>query len=251
MDICVIGDSHTVALKQGLPAVEGEFPDCNIVFFGGHGDSLNDLTVADGKLVPGSHRLQRLFKITSEGEESIAPRYDVYLLAGVALRLFGAARLCIAALQRQAKTGEDVTLSDDELFRLIHSAFAKTIANDVMTKLRQISDAPAFLIATPYPGQSADTQIWKRLKKSVPLDRLENAYNTACETLCAAHGVRFLRQPAETIARNGVTTWERYTRGATAEIERVSDDTHMNAEFGAIVLRDALREILKSRKNAA
>lgn len=251
MNICVIGDSHTVALKEGYPALRDEFPDCRVTFFAGHGDRLNALTVADGKLTAGSPDLLRLFYRTSGGETSIEPRYDAYLLAGVGLRLYRAARLCFSTLQKRMKAGDDDEFGDEELLHLIHSDFTATIANDVMTKLRKITDAPAFLVATPYPGLTADSEIWKRLKRRLPLDRLESSYGAACEKLCAEHRVRFLRQPPETIARNGVTTRERYTRGATAEIERVSDDTHMNADFGAIVLRDALGEILRSRESAA
>jgi hypothetical protein len=244
MDICVLGDSHTVALKEGLPAIQDEFPDCRITFFAGYGDRLNALTVADGRLTAGSPDLLRLFKRTSGGEHGIEPRYAAYLLAGVSLRLYRAARLCFSTLQKRVRAGENAEIGDDELRQLIHSDFTTTIGNDVMAKLRQITEAPAFLVATPYPGLAADGEIWKRLKRRLPLDRLESAYNAACEKLCAAHRVRFLRQPQETIARNGVTTREAFTRGATATVERVSDDTHMNAAYGTIVLRDALRTMI-------
>ncbi|HTT99100.1 MAG TPA: hypothetical protein VMF58_13700 [Rhizomicrobium sp.] len=248
MDICVIGDSHAVALKDAYPAMEGEFPGCGVTFFAGYGDRLKALTVTDGKLTANSPDLLRLFKLTSGGEASIEPRYDAYLLVGVGFRLFRAARLCQSEIEKRLNAGADPKIADDELVCLIHKEFTLTIGNAVMAKLRQVTDAPAYFVATPYPGLTVDREIWRWLKRRIPLDRLESAYNAACEKLCAAQDVRFLPQPDETIARNGVTTREKYTRGATAVVERVSDDRHMNAEFGAIVLRAALRAIIAPQK---
>jgi len=239
LNICVIGDSHVTALKGGLPSVAADYPECNLVFFAGPGGRLKDLEVSDGKLTASSAELADMFRRTS-GADCIEPKYDAYILVGLAVRIARAASICLRAATQRWRGDRNWILDEYEMSGLMNSGFEKGLAEQVMAMLRQITDAPTVLIATPYPGDTISTDFWKRLDKRGVLDRLPALYEAACVRLCAAYDVRFLSQPPETIAANGVTTQSAFTRAASTAATRRSDGTHMNARFGALVLKDAL-----------
>jgi hypothetical protein len=80
------------------------------------------------------------------------------------------------------------------------------LAIEILRKLREITAAPVFLIATPLPAYERHVEIWDRLTSHKQNERVARVYYAACDRLAREFGATFLPQPPETIGENGLTT---------------------------------------------
>jgi hypothetical protein len=86
--ICVIGNSHVNALKQGWEDIAATCPDHRLTFFASLGDRIGKLELVEGCLVPQDPALLKNIVFTSGGLDRIVlADYDVYLVYGLQLRL--------------------------------------------------------------------------------------------------------------------------------------------------------------------
>jgi hypothetical protein len=123
-------------------------------------------------------------------------------------------------------------------------AIRDTIAIDVAAKLRSLTKAPIFIIATPLPAHERHAELWLRLKKNNQEATVVQAYNAACARVAGEHDAIFLPQPAETADETGLTTRKQFYLLRPDQVaEEKSLHTHMNLEFGAIILRDTLEKV--------
>ena len=238
--VCLIGNSHVAALKLGWPQVQARFPATDLVFFASAGLSIT-FEVQDGKLVCPDPRIRKRLALTSGGEGDVAPVYDVYVLCGLELSSMRAFRAYAAKRRAEgAKVGRTV----DDFVAAMKPALRDTIAIEVAAKLRTLTDAPIFAIATPLPAQERHVELWDRLKSLGLEATVAQSYDIACSDVAGEQGATFLPQPAETVGENGLTTRNRFylLRPDQVAAEK-SLHTHMNPDYGAIVLRDALEKI--------
>jgi hypothetical protein len=243
--ICVIGDSHTAALKAGWTSIAGEFPDADLTFFAARRELLVNLAVQDGALVPTDPRLRRAFKERTGGSTRIEPRFGSYILCGLGSGVKSV--LPLLAHHRPATIAPDgrQALSNACYAACMARLLALTPMMWLLGLLRQISDAPAALVATPASAP--------RLALGMLAEREDAAlvalYIRAFESLAGPLGARFLAQPRETLHKSVLSTDPVYFRGGEHLAGDEDDQSHANAEYGAIVLRRALAALTAKGPN--
>jgi hypothetical protein len=241
MQICVIGDSHTAALKAGWTAIAGEFPDATLTFFAAGRERLVHLIVQDGALVAGDKSLRLAFKHSSGGADRIAPRFDRYVLCGL-----GSSMRTILPLFRALRPA---TIAPDDRQIVSNACYAACMARLLsmtplmwlLEQVRQISDAPALLVPTP---SFAPRPAFDKMQESGEAACLATFFAPAFDSLAAPHGARFLPQPRETLGESAMCTDPIHFHGAVHLSDGGDDDqNHCNAAYGAIVLRHVLAEL--------
>ena len=240
--VCVIGDSHTAALKAGWTSIADEFPDADLTFFAARRELLVSLEVQDGVLVTEDQRLRRAFEASSGGADRIEPRFDRYLLCGL-----GSGVNSVIPLLRAHRPA---TLARDDRQALSNACYAACMARVLaltpmmwmLGRLRQISDAPAVVVGPPLP---VSRPAFTRLHASGEDAIFMSLYAGAWQSLTAPLGARVLPQPRETLDGSAMSTNPIYFRGGEHLADKSDDQSHANAEYGAIVLRAALRALRK------
>src|SRR5579862_8909308 len=165
--VCVIGDSHTAALKAGWTSIAGEFPGADLTFFAARRELLVNLAVQDGALVPTDPRLRRAFDLRTGGATRIEPRFGGYILCGM-----GSGAKTILPLLSQHRPA---TIAPDGRQGLSNACYATCMARLLaltpmmwlLGLLRQISDAARFRDAcAARRRRSARLSLHPRLRES-------------------------------------------------------------------------------------
>lgn len=211
MEICVIGDSHAAALKSGWEQIRGQTDGHALTFFAAPGDQIGELAVRNDRLVPSSEKLREALIKTSGGRHRIVTaRYDVFFLCGLKLTI---------NLLRPGETDA--------------SMFAKVDGSPLasaLRKLRQCTTRPVVVVPQPFsvrPGGSYSAS------------RRALVFDNACHRLASENASTFLPQPEETRDATGIGTLAKFARSAARLGGGTDDGAHMNADYGAIVLRAA------------
>ena len=132
--ICVIGDSHVGALKQGWEKVKHDFPEFSLTFFASRGKLLTHLKVEQGKLQTDRPHIRKHLKQTSGGLDHVDPEsFDVFLVYG---------------LEMQAYLPFNY-VSKNVLLALQQDTLLNTLGWTMVNRLRTLTDKPLFLGHTP------------------------------------------------------------------------------------------------------
>jgi hypothetical protein len=223
--ICIIGDSHIGAAKGGWTQQRQKHPGISIGFFGAPHNEMNGLQLENGRLIPDNDKLRDQLVMTGRTPE-IAADYDVYAVYGLRLRLRDMRGILrkqnLAALKKRPKKRE-------RAIRHLLKTMRRTCCIQTLVKVRQCTAAPVLLIATPYqpanPEKSASAAGNRKGKITKAL------FDEACRRLAAEADAIYVPQPEETIAPTRTNTLARLRS------PRENDKTHMNDEFGAILMQ--------------
>lgn len=241
--VCLIGNSHLAVLKLGWPDIQASFADMELEFYAAAGGSL-DLAVSNGRLVPADDATRKRLAVTSAKSGDIEPSYSAYVICGLVLSAMTAVRAFTRRLMELRSAHQAQIATDADFDSAVHDALRDTLAIDVLRKLREITAAPVFLIATPLPAYERHTEIWERLTRQKQNERMARVYNGACDRLAREFGAIFLPQPPETVGENGLTTpAEYYLLPIDYVRTEKAPHTHMNQAYGGIILRNALQKI--------
>lgn len=224
MKICIFGNSHLASLKLGWDDLKSSYPDVELIFFGSPNDTLRELDIDNGRLVPNNPVLAEKLKHTSGGREFVQPaEFDAFLLYGN----FIPPRDLSIVLSRAVMTATAIDR--------FHQSVTWRLARQIST----LSRAPIY--ASPEPA-SARSNIAERFSAFYSYVDVM----TALIAGLAAEQLTLIAQPAETMS-NAWSTRESFTKNsvrlATNELrgdvphgER--DYRHMNAEYGALYLKN-------------
>jgi hypothetical protein len=244
--VCIIGDSHIGALQSGWRALGDEFPDIEVTSFGAPRPLFDELQVSGRRLVPASERLREYFVRTSGGEAEISGAYDRYLVCG----LSWAMRLLLPSIGKFRS--EDlvvdgrVPLSNDCYDRVMKGLLRDSLTMRTLKNLRTITDRPIAVIPAPMPSDMIPAPVYRRFCDSGDAQPIAACFLSAAAAVAKDVDVELIRQPPETLS-NPIQTLQIYKRGSVRtfqgnlDIEHGEDDhQHMNAAYGALVLRAAL-----------
>jgi hypothetical protein len=261
--ICFIGNSHIATAKFGWDAVEPEFPQVRVTFFGARAAYFADTAIEGGRLVAKSEKARLSFVRMSRGQDfaSLAD-YDVVVL--IALE-FGLWRLAdVYSIYRwedqNNSEGDFDFISTDYLDEIARARLIRTTAVRYRSAIRaQLgSHAPMVLIyPEPMPSETALDNApadmiplnASRLKALRQASRwgdeayLHAAYARAAATFSGNDGRIFI-QPEQTCVR-GIFTHREYSAVAAGWASTKYpqfDFAHMNAGFGALMVRQILQE---------
>ncbi len=228
MKLCVIGNSHIASLKVAWDKeLHRQYPEIQPVFFGARGGMLFFLRTSRRKLLSIDEDLSKSLRFTSGGDGEIDPKlFDAFLIYGV---------------------DSDV----QDMLGLENGAFSEAVqqatfeefwqgrpALKLALKLRSITDKPIYVGLQPLPSSNA-----------IP-DLPANAYGGFCaksaELVFQPLALTLVGQPGHTLADGGCTN-AAFANGsdllqANPEMagakHDAADTIHMNADFGAIWLRE-------------
>lgn len=232
MRVCVLGNSHAAALKQGFDSLNDKPGRCEVTFFASRADGLRSLVCRGGKLLsPDANVSQNLLR-TSGGQMVIDPgAYDLFLIHALEFRYD------YALLQSGAYTQGFIAA-------WMWQSWMESTAFHVLKLLLSVTDCEIVLSPQPY-ASAADERIRKmvtRYKRAAP--SIGEIF-ADCRKPSEFERLRMLEQPDETIV-DGVLTKPRYSRGSvrldvgdsiSGTTHPEHDHRHMNGEYGAAVWR--------------
>lgn len=252
--LCVLGNSHTAAVKQAWdkhrPRVADRF---DIRFFAGANGVLDKLVYRDGVLEPDDRKLARkLRKVSGTSEPIEIGDYDGFFLVGLGVDIDIPNWAGGVGTYEDVKWGETRELVSDSLFRaIIRYKLSGSLGLRFARDIRRASKAPMLLATVPFTSELVlDTS--KRAQKSALLR--EPGYlapfvercRGAVDEMMAEQDCEVVWQDESTIGLPGFTRKE---FGINAAVFSGRDDPehvdvqHMNAEFGALTLNKALARL--------
>jgi hypothetical protein len=232
--ICVIGDSSAAALKAGWDQTGGRFPDVALTFFAAPGKMIDGLVVEDGKLAASSDVLREQMIKRSGGLDRIDPAaFDAYVLSGMQLDAVYVGRL------RADFPGRPVT--DDVVIDAAVVRLADTIHGRTVRRIRQCTQSPLAMLTKPCRVIDPQKAFWEQLHRRDVGRKMMELFGFAAERFARQMRCAFIAQPPETIGESGIDTRPEFARNSARFFENADDDlSHMNGDYGAIVLRRAL-----------
>lgn len=230
--LCVLGNSHSGALKLAWDTLAGSYPDVSITFFASRGSTLNRLKLSGNRLVPHSQLVASQMAFTSGGSRQVClSDFDAFLVYGLRWELPRPDRRLSLAVQRQ----------------LLSDVFETSLGAKLCRSIRKRCNARIYVAHTPQLAS----------EKAAPPPQLvqyDEVYQVM-HALLQSQGLELLKQPPETLA-NGWDTKLRFARGSRAldvgdarsnKLHSDTDRSHMNADFGRIYLEHALATMLARR----
>lgn len=242
MKICLIGNSHLVALRAGWDTIKDDHPDISADFFAIARSGFRNAELDGTTLIPTRPR-QRAQMAEFSGADSIdLSAYDAFAFVGFVIGLPRVLRY----LQGHGIAGEIEDTPQIVPYAMLQDAWDEQLSTTALPRLtelvRQVSDAPIVNLVRPMRSAlilDEDSTRAAFYSQEVDRDGLPYA-NTLVDRLMAPHhaaGMVTLAQPHETTVK-GLLTRKRYSDAP----ERLPDGNppkggvevnHMNAAFGA------------------
>jgi hypothetical protein len=247
MKVCVIGNSHIVALKLAWDRFSSQADGVELRFFGSSGQNLRFLKLDKGALTSDDREVVQQMKVTSGGSSRIEiADYDAFLLSGLSLGVYNMLRL--AKDHRTVGTVGVAPYShliSDAVFDLaVKRHFALATCVQVTDLIRSVApNAPIAAAPTPHPCRGLTDARNHWADAELLSTRIEPVWSRELAEFLATRRVSFVPQRKET--QDGrFFTQKRYSVGSVSlrgMKERVKEEhRHMNAEYGSYVLADAL-----------
>lgn len=249
--VCVLGNSHSAALNMAWKnRLAPTMPNISTTFFAAKSQMLRHLVSKDGTLIAGDDGLAESFAGTSGGLSRVEiARYDAFVLAGLGVRIALSSLCQEHGTVDHLKWGAVENLVSVSCFRaMLAAGLSDNLAFWLLDRIRESGSAAPVLIC-PTPLYS-DVELERPFLRKHPhlSDRKFRASVMAegkaiALELAARHGGEMVWQDDATIASPGYTKRE-YTRAALKLVkEPIDDGKHMNEDYGAIVLTNALRRL--------
>lgn len=246
--LCFIGNSHLAALKLAWDDIQENHPDLDITFFGAYGNSLANIAVEDGALVPTNEKMQLEFNVTSYDKGRITiSEYDYFFLFSLNFSV----NLIIPPYDEFRTDSQQ----DDPAKHLISDRFYKDISKDFLTqsagyvvrqKLIEAGAAQIFISPQPMPSEAI---LQNKNGASTFRDAHDNGDLPAIVDMFedikaefAEEGLAYVDQPSDTLNPNGFTK-DMYSVDAirlTIKFNKKhppDDHFHMNTHYGAALLQ--------------
>jgi hypothetical protein len=249
MKVCVIGDSHLAAMKQGWENIAEEFSGISLTFFGAPAPLIEQIRVEDGAIVPTSSKTTRFFRHTSGGAARIDASYDRVLVCGMKFGFWRALVLYQHCRREDEGKDERQPLSDACYARAIEDYLADTPCIATLGLLRGIGAGPVGIVPSPYPSEESRKPGSRELARARGDEaRVARNYANAAEGLGRRLGFRPFLPPTALLA-SPLATKAEYARDSVAlmlkaKAHDAGEYLHMNAAYGAAVLRAILPDIL-------
>jgi hypothetical protein len=231
MKIAILGDSSVACLKEAVANDHTLTKDNDLSFFAGPSLTMAGLHVEGAALVPDNDKLRDFLRTTS-GLQTIklsGDAFDAFVVVGMGIDLRPLPKNAYSRAVLEAAYRGLVTTS---------------LAWILIERLRQITQGPIYCVAAPLKALSADN--FQKLYPTPCIAYAEMANDHA--TVLQERGVDFFLQPEETRDADW-RTQDRFARGSTRLIQGTAhpkeDVTHMNADYGAVIMPALLRSIAR------
>lgn len=256
--ICIIGNSHLAAVRQGWPALEAKFPRTKVTFYGAPGDKLKNLTVENGILRAGSIDLAKSMRTLDMPITLDLEQFDAIILVGCQIGLFHVMDDAVVTADMPSYRGRTwwrretrQLVSRQVKGQLVRSSLEATFGYRIVKEMSAQAAPPIYVCAQPFPATTIlkpkmKRELFRRAVDTGDAPVLAEIFNDAVRSTFA--GLAAVRlQPTHTITQ-GICTVDRYTTGsirlANRRIEHdEADILHANELYGMAVLDDLLPQI--------
>lgn len=244
MKICVIGNSHTTAIKLAWSEIETDYPDVDFTFFSAPANDMADLYLSNEKLLTNNVRAQKYMRITSGLSHIEINKYDAFVLslsAGPKKLLGFFKRHRTLNLMRASEN----LISDNLLSEGLKDSFQNQPAFNILRLLRSQTNKPAVIVQTPMPTRliSSSSPLWAEVDELFPI--LSSHIASHVPTLEKELRFTYLSQPENTF--DGGYSQHTYSVGSKklrgAHEHEIDEPHHMNQSYGLIVIKDILRTL--------
>lgn len=245
-NLCVIGNSHVAALKDGWPPLNGLAQHVRADFFGCLKDGMKSFGDVDGKLGPREPEAAAFFKgIATTGDFVVPEQYAAFVLTG--MKFFPNSLIRnYADFATPSTNNHDFArnfVSDETLIEALWDELKGGMMLHTARTLRARSEAPIFIVWQPFLSEVLMQIEWREALYRPILEAGDGAFiariMAGLDQRLEAEGFQILRQPQETI-KDGVMTDKMYSEGSKqfrkggGGEHRALDVFHMNARFGRL-----------------
>jgi hypothetical protein len=230
MKLAILGNSHTAALLHAPRADASLISGLEITFFASIGRTMENFALEAGQLVPQTDDLRQSLITTSRGSDRIDPSlFDQVLIVGLGFNM----------------PAIDTRLSQAVRDAVLRNGVEGSVAWKLASMIRNVSDVPILASHTPLRAADVSQRFEATLKNCMSYD----AMIARSQMFWDAVQVQVLTQPPITRYRD-ILTQRSFSRGSRGlrGVGLEHDDTdrsHMNAEYGAIYLRQLQAELSK------
>ena len=254
--VCIVGNSHVAALRNGSARIAAEFPDIEATFFGVPGRWLRSVKLVRGhngtpsSLAPADPEHRAFFRKMSGGQDRInVADYDCFILVGLELSIFHWLSFYYQMRHEpfSFEVGAPQILDADTFADCRGRIFEGTAGSTVFKGLQEVGATSISLCPQPMPVSSIlnEQKSWQILFQHEDVDLVESAFR---EDLLRGfpEAARVFWQPD--LTRSGpLLTDPRYSKWYCGEgmpqTGRQGDHQHMNADYGAETLRAIYSEL--------
>jgi hypothetical protein len=245
---CVIGNSHIAALKVGWESIKTDFPEETLTFFGAPGLKMNGLRPFEGSLVTDWPEVKASLKRTSQGKSQIdSALYDRFIVCGMRYSIDKALQLYDNYRTEPESKDDREPISLHCFMRAIEDNLRASVAIRTVEKLRAITHSPIALIPAPLRSEDSKSETLKRIYDKRSPQYICDLFARISDEFSKKFAFRLFPQPEMTKA-TPFETKSAYSRELVRLVAPVAADDddedfdHMNAEYGAIVLRAVLSD---------
>jgi hypothetical protein len=239
--ICVIGNSHAAAIRQGWKSIAGDFPGVTLTFFAAPRHLLREITFCDGVLAPANEDLANFFKITSGDKTEIRlSEYDRIVIAGAGIGVVRFSEIYRTHRPFQMISEDTAPISES---CLLASALGFLASTPGFRIARMIGTSVSF-IPEPIPAPGlAESDRWQSIWSDARIRQNANSvFRKALDEAGSKLNSRILHQPQETVGDD--FTQPQFSRDSMVftlkRKHRQDDYCHMNGDYGANVLQKLL-----------
>lgn len=252
--VCIIGNSHAVALRVGLdlaPELEEQF---SFDFFAAQSDRMREIELRGTVFVPTSEITKRRMSIIAKGKTEIeTTNYSHFVIVGLGFNVIDA----VNALRRyqihgfQGKDNAAVPYLSRACFAaLIESLLRASTSAYFARLLRSINKASIVVMPQPYPSADILMQeaIWKKTAQNGLLSYVVQLYEDVARRVINDLQCEILFQSPSTLLQDGITQAKYaadsilFSRDMSTK-HPSSESFHMNASYGAEILRSYVQLI--------
>ncbi|MGH1579165.1 hypothetical protein [Planktotalea sp.] len=244
--LCVIGNSHVAALKDGWPPVDEAAAHVRAEFFGCLKDGMKSFGEVEGKLGPRDAEAAEFFKgIATTGDFVEPEKYDAFVLTGMKFFPNNLIRNYANFATPSTRNHQSARnfVSDATMVEALWDELKNGMMLHTARTLRAHSDAPIFLVWQPFLSEVLTQIEWREALYRPILEAGDGAFiqriMAGLDRRLEDEGFQVLRQPQETICE-GVMTEKRFSEGSKqfrkggGSEHRALDVFHMNADFGRL-----------------
>lgn len=259
MKLCVVGNSHLAAIKDGK-ALCAAANGVSIDWFGAIAPKFRGWSWRGGMIVPDTPAMRQGFARTSGGQDRIAvSEYDAFVFVG----FFGVHVLvdtydehCTFVMRMR----ERKRLISEEVFCRIVAGWRGRGQGLVMARaIRDRTKKPVLVIERPRPaatlldessqsGRQMKWSVWRQAIRHGDAECLANMHERQCREI-AADGLEVVRQRPSTVV-DLLLTDRQLSVGSRRLINDAThgerDVVHMNGTYGAIVLDDVIAALAQT-----
>lgn len=237
MRLCVVGNSHIGAFKQGWRG----HPTIEATFFGAGGNGLKSAVLEGRTLTVRDEVSLASFVHTSDGHSSIAiDAFDAFVVIGAGLGLASATIFLREWTLIDWPVADLRLMSRPLLAEAIRSRVLGSVSLQVADMLASLSAAPILIVPEPAPNAIITrTEDWWWSQPAV-MAELRGLYADALQTIGSRYAVVL---PAAELEVDETFTRPEFTRGpgkvartlipGVAKIKGDGDLYHMNDRYGA------------------